>query len=66
LRSAWLRPGLAGSAPMEAEMGAVGPRLSARLPDRLLLCVPARSVGLWAMRLLALPQMVMRFQAPLG
>lgn len=62
LRPVRLRPHSGRTAPSGMGLATVGPRLSARLPSRLLLCLPARSVGLCAMRLLALPEMVVSFR----
>ncbi len=53
LRTVRLRTHPLRSAPSWMALGQMGLPLSARLPDRLLLCVPAGSARLWPMRLLA-------------
>jgi len=58
LRATWLRPGMAGAAPLGPASGFLGRRLSSRLPARLLLCLPARPLRLRAMRVLALFELV--------
>ncbi len=58
LRPVWLWTHSLWSAPPRMALGPMGLPLSARLPDRLLLCMPDGSARLRPMRLLAVPALL--------